>query len=92
MAICVSSNSAGSASASFRWPARSPAKKHVKPNPAKGIKGGIAEREATINASNVMIVTADGKTSRIGVRMETVGGKTRRTRVAVKTGESLDSK
>jgi large subunit ribosomal protein L24 len=68
------------------------AKKHVKPNPAKGIKGGIAEREATINASNVMIVTADGKTSRIGVRMETVGGKTRRTRVAVKTGESLDSK
>ena len=68
------------------------AKKHVKPNPAKGIKGGIAEREATINASNVMIVTADGKTSRIGVRMETVGGKTRRTRVAVKTGESLDKK
>ncbi len=68
------------------------AKKHVKPNPAKGVKGGIAEREATINASNVMIVTADGKTSRIGVRMETVGGKTRRTRVAVKTGESLDSK
>lgn len=66
------------------------AKKHVKPNPAKGIKGGIAEREATINASNVMIVTADGKTSRIGVRVETVGGKTRRTRVAVKTGESLD--
>lgn len=68
------------------------AKKHVKPNPAKGIKGGIAEREATINVSNVMIVTADGKTSRIGVRMETVGGKTRRTRVAVKTGESLDKK
>lgn len=68
------------------------AKKHVKPNPAKGIKGGIAEREATINASNVMIVTADGKTSRIGVRVETVGGKTRRTRVAVKTGESLDKK
>ena len=68
------------------------AKKHVKPNPAKGIKGGIAEREASINASNVMIVTADGKTSRIGVRVETVGGKTRRTRVAVKTGESLDKK
>jgi len=68
------------------------AKKHVKPNPAKGVKGGIAEREASINASNVMIVTSDGKTSRIGVRMETVGGKTRRTRVAVKTGESLDKK
>jgi large subunit ribosomal protein L24 len=67
-------------------------KKHVKPNPAKGIKGGIAEREATIHASNVMIVTSDGKTSRIAVRTETTGGKTRRIRVAKKTGETLDKK
>lgn len=67
-------------------------KKHVKPNPAKGIKGGIAEREATIHASNVMILTSDGKTSRIGVRLETAGGKTRRVRVARKTGETLDKK
>jgi large subunit ribosomal protein L24 len=67
-------------------------KKHVKPNPAKGIKGGIAEREATIHASNVMIVTSDGKTSRIGVRTETTGGKTRRVRIARKTGETLDKK
>ncbi|MCL4793043.1 MAG: 50S ribosomal protein L24 [Bryobacteraceae bacterium] len=67
-------------------------KKHVKPNPAKGIKGGIAEREATIHASNVMIVTSDGKTSRIGVRTETTGGKARRVRIARKTGETLDKK
>jgi large subunit ribosomal protein L24 len=67
-------------------------KKHVKPNPAKGIKGGIAEREATIHASNVMIVTSDGKTSRIAVRTETVGGKTRRVRIARKSGETLDKK
>jgi large subunit ribosomal protein L24 len=67
-------------------------KKHVRPNPSRGIKGGIAERESTIHASNVMIVTSDGKTSRIGARMETVGGKTRRVRVAVKTGETLDKK
>ncbi len=67
-------------------------KKHVKPNPAKGIKGGIAEREATIHASNVMIVTSDGKTSRIGVRTETAGGKVRRVRIARKTGETLDKK
>lgn len=67
-------------------------KKHVKPNPAKGIKGGIAEREATIHASNVMILTSDGKTSRIGVRLDTAGGKTRRVRVARKTGETLDKK
>jgi large subunit ribosomal protein L24 len=67
-------------------------KKHVKPNPAKGIKGGIAEREGTIHASNVMLVTAEGKTTRIGTKMETVGGKTRRVRVARKTGETLDKK
>ncbi len=67
-------------------------KKHVKPNPAKGVKGGIAERESTIHVSNVMIVTSDGKTSRIGAKTETVGGKTRRVRVAVKTGETLDKK
>lgn len=67
-------------------------KKHVRPNPARGIKGGIAERESPIHVSNVMIVTSDGKTSRIGTRTETVGGKPRRVRVAVKTGEILDKK
>ncbi|WP_228486324.1 50S ribosomal protein L24 [Paludibaculum fermentans] len=67
-------------------------KKHIKPNPGQGIKGGIAEREAPIHASNVMIVTNDGHTSRIGVKVETVGGKTRRVRIARKTGETLDKK
>ncbi|GIU75148.1 MAG: 50S ribosomal protein L24 [Bryobacteraceae bacterium] len=67
-------------------------KKHVRPNPARGIKGGIAERESPIHVSNVMILTSDGKTSRIGTRTEMVGGKPRRVRVAVKTGEILDKK
>lgn len=67
-------------------------KKHVRPNPARGIKGGIAERESPIHVSNVMIVTSDGKASRIGTRTEAVGGKPRRVRVAVKTGEILDKK
>jgi large subunit ribosomal protein L24 len=67
-------------------------KKHIRPNPAKGVKGGIAERESTIHASNVMIMTADGKTTRIGAKVETIGGKARRVRVAVKTGETLDKK
>ncbi len=31
-------------------------KRHTRPNPAKQIKGGIAERESPIQASNVMIV------------------------------------
>lgn len=67
-------------------------KKHVRPNPAKGIKGGIADRESPIHVSNVMVLTADGQATRIATRMETIGGKARRTRIARKTGEVLDKK
>ena len=67
-------------------------KKHVRPNPQRGIKGGIAERESPIHVSNVMVLTSGGKTSRIGSKVETVGGKTRRVRIARKTGEVLDKK
>ena len=45
-------------------------KKHVKPNPQRNIKGGIAEQEATIHISNVMLVDSDGSKSRTGTRME----------------------
>ena len=31
-------------------------KKHVKPNPQQNIKGGIAEQEAPIHISNVMLI------------------------------------
>src|ERR1035437_1567938 len=47
-------------------------KKHVRPNPARGVKGGIAERESSIHVSNVMVLTSDGKTSRIGTKIEKV--------------------
>jgi len=67
-------------------------KKHVRPNPQRGIKGGIAERESPIHVSNVMVLASGGKTSRIGSKVETVGGKTRRVRIARKTGEVLDKK
>jgi large subunit ribosomal protein L24 len=45
-------------------------KKHVKPNPQKNIQGGIAEQEATIHVSNVMLVDGDGNKTRIGSRIE----------------------
>jgi len=64
-------------------------KRHTRPNPAKQIKGGIAEREAPIHISNVMLVTSDGKTTRVGTKLEQVGNKQRRTRIARKTGEPL---
>lgn len=67
-------------------------KRHTRPNPAKQIKGGIAEREATIHASNVQILTPGGVSTRIGTRLENTGGKIRRVRIARKGGEALDKK
>ena len=65
-------------------------KRHTRPNPQKQIKGGIAERESAIDISNLMLTTSDGHTTRVGYRVETVAGKTRRVRIARKTGELLD--
>jgi len=45
-------------------------KKHVKPNPQKNIQGGIAEQEATIHISNVMLLDGDGNKTRVGSRLE----------------------
>jgi large subunit ribosomal protein L24 len=45
-------------------------KKHVKPNPQRNIKGGIAEQEATIHLSNVMLIDSEGKPTRTGVRID----------------------
>jgi len=45
-------------------------KKHVKPNPQRNIKGGIAEQESSIHVSNVMLVDAEGNKTRVGSRLE----------------------
>ncbi len=67
-------------------------KRHTKANPQKQIKGGIAEKEATIHVSNVMMLTSGGVTTRIGTKVEGEGSGARRVRVARKTGEVLDKK
>ena len=69
-------------------------KRHTRPNPGKQIKGGIAERESAIPASNVMIVCPGcGKSTRIGHHVDALaGGKTRRSRVCRKCGQTLDKK
>lgn len=67
-------------------------KKHTRPNPARQIKGGIAESEGSIHVSNVMVLTPGGVPTRIGAKVETVGDKVKRTRIARKTGEALDKK
>ncbi len=45
-------------------------KKHQKPNPQLGVAGGIVEKEAPIQISNISLVDADGKASRVGFRLE----------------------
>jgi large subunit ribosomal protein L24 len=53
-------------------------KRHTRPNPQRNIKGGIAEREAPIHASNVMVVCGEcGKRTRIGSRTLADGRKAR---------------
>src|SRR5499425_3500384 len=63
-------------------------KRHTRPNPAKNIKGGIVEKEAGINSSNVMIVCGScGKHTRIGHNVLADG---RRTRICKRCGSALD--
>lgn len=47
------------------------AKHHVKPNPQKGISGGIVGKEAALNISNVALFNSEtGKADRVGFRVE----------------------
>jgi large subunit ribosomal protein L24 len=53
-------------------------KRHTRPNPQKNIKGGIVEKEAAINISNVLIVCPScGKHTRIGHKIAADGTKSR---------------
>ena len=67
-------------------------KRHTRPNPSKQIKGGIAEKESSINVSNVMVLTGGGVPTRISYKIEGTGVSARRVRVARKTGEPLDKR
>ena len=67
-------------------------KRHTRANPSRQIKGGIAEREATIHVSNLMLVTSGGVATRTGARVEGEAGRIRRVRIARKTGEVIDRK
>lgn len=69
-------------------------KRHTRPNPQKQIKGGIAERESPIQASNVLIVCPGcNQAVRIAHHVEQApGGKTRRSRICRKCGQPLDKK
>ena len=51
-------------------------KKHVRPNPNKGDTGGIVEREAPIDLSNLAIYNSQTeKADRVGIKIEDDGKK-----------------
>lgn len=53
-------------------------KRHIKPNPNRGIAGGIIEREAAIHVSNVMLFNPTTKKGdRVGFRTLEDGRKVR---------------
>jgi len=61
-------------------------KKHAKPNPMKGVTGGIVEKTMPIHQSNVAIYNpASGKADRVGIKIQ--GDK--RVRVFKSSGEEI---
>jgi large subunit ribosomal protein L24 len=64
------------------------AKKHQKPNPMKGIAGGIVEKEMPVDVSNVALFNpATQKADRVGIRVLEDG---RKVRYFKSNGEVLD--
>ena len=62
-------------------------KKHVKPNPMKGVTGGIVEKTMSIHQSNVAIYNgATAKADRVGVKLLADGKK---VRVFKSSGEEI---
>ncbi len=62
-------------------------KKHVRPNPAKQIRGGILEREGPIHISNVALVCSDCGPTRVRHAVKAEGKK---VRMCAKCGKVLD--
>ncbi len=63
-------------------------KKHTKPNPQAGVAGGIVEKEAPIQVSNVAIFNpSSSKADRVGFKVD---GDSK-TRIFKSSGEAIDS-
>ncbi len=63
-------------------------KKHQKPNPQANVPGGIIEKEAPLQLSNVALYNpATNKADRVGFKLE--GGK--KIRVFKSSGEAVDA-
>jgi large subunit ribosomal protein L24 len=54
------------------------AKKHVKPNPVKGVTGGVVDKDMPLHISNVSLYNpATKKADRVGFKIAEDGTKTR---------------
>ena len=56
---------------------------------SKGKEGEVIDKDMPINASNVMLIDADGHTTRVGIRIEDKDGKRTKVRFSKKTGSAL---
>jgi large subunit ribosomal protein L24 len=69
-------------------------KKHQKPNPIKGLTGGIVDKEMPIHVSNVALFNAaTGKPDRVGIKSLAAqnGEKPRKVRFFKSNGEVIDA-
>jgi len=65
------------------------AKKHVKPNPVKGVAGGIVDKDMPIHISNVALFNpATKKADRVGIKVLEDG---RKVRVFKSNGELVNA-
>ena len=65
------------------------AKKHAKPNPIKGVQGGIVDKDMPIHISNVALFNpATKKADRVGIRVLEDG---RKVRVFKSNGELVNA-
>ena len=65
------------------------AKKHVKPNPMKGVQGGIVDKDMPVHISNVALFNpATKKADRVGIKVLEDG---RKVRVFKSNGELVNA-
>ena len=69
------------------------AKKHTKPNPMKGVQGGIADKDMPIHISNVAMYNPQTqKADRVGIKTIGEGTAARTVRFFKSNGEVIDAK
>ncbi len=65
-------------------------KRHQKPNPMRGIEGGVVVKSVPLAISNVAIFNPETqKADRVGIKVEVVDGKTIRSRFYKSTGAAV---